>query len=130
MPRQAFFNGQRLAMQPAGGHLGAENREGNAARAQARIDPGRFKGGGGRFGRFKRFGRLPEGGSQRADERQAVGRGAAHGGKTLGLGPLRLQAGGGDVMLFSALKRQGVAEAACWLRARVEQAGGPEQALA
>lgn len=42
----------------------------------------------------------------------------------------RLQAGGGDVMLFSALKRQGVAEAACWLRARVEQAGGPEQALA
>jgi ribosome biogenesis GTP-binding protein ysxC len=42
----------------------------------------------------------------------------------------RLQAGGGDVMLFSALKRQGVAEAACWLRARVEQAGGSEQALA
>ena len=55
MARQAFFNGQRLAMQPAGGHLGAENRKGNAARAQARIDPGRFKGGG---GRFKRFGRL------------------------------------------------------------------------
>ena len=32
----------------------------------------------------------------------------------------RLQAGGGDVMLFSALKRQGVEPAALWLRALVD----------
>jgi GTP-binding protein len=32
----------------------------------------------------------------------------------------RLQAGGGEVQLFSALKRQGVEEAALWLRALVE----------
>ena len=37
----------------------------------------------------------------------------------------RLQAGGGDVMLFSALKRQGVESAALWLRQRVEQAMPP-----
>ncbi|RRD56236.1 YihA family ribosome biogenesis GTP-binding protein [Comamonadaceae bacterium OH2545_COT-014] len=34
----------------------------------------------------------------------------------------RLQAGGGEVMLFSALKRQGVAEAALWLRAVADRA--------
>ena len=37
----------------------------------------------------------------------------------------RLQTGGGDVMLFSALKRQGVESAALWLRQRVEQAMPP-----
>lgn len=44
----------------------------------------------------------------------------------------RLQAGGGEVMLFSALKRQGVEEAALWLRGIVgvgteetEQPAGP-----
>ena len=37
----------------------------------------------------------------------------------------RLQTGGGDVMLFSALKRQGVESAALWLRQRVEQALPP-----
>ena len=35
----------------------------------------------------------------------------------------RLQTGGGDVMLFSALKRQGVEPAALWLRQRVDEAG-------
>ncbi len=39
----------------------------------------------------------------------------------------RLQAGGGEVMLFSALKRQGVEDAALWLRARVEPAAPPAQ---
>ncbi len=42
----------------------------------------------------------------------------------------RLQAGGGEVMLFSALKRLGVAEAAGWLRGRVPdeaKAGSLEQ---
>ena len=34
----------------------------------------------------------------------------------------RLQAGGGTVMLFSALKRQGVGEAALWLRGLVDAA--------
>ena len=34
----------------------------------------------------------------------------------------KLQAGGGDVMLFSALKRQGVEDAALWLRKVVEDA--------
>ena len=34
----------------------------------------------------------------------------------------RLQAGGGEVMLFSALKRQGVEDAALWLRKVVEDA--------
>ncbi|MEZ5608527.1 MAG: ribosome biogenesis GTP-binding protein YihA/YsxC [Burkholderiaceae bacterium] len=34
----------------------------------------------------------------------------------------RLQAGGGEVMLFSALKRQGVAAAALWLRQQVDAA--------
>ncbi len=34
----------------------------------------------------------------------------------------RLQTGGGDVMLFSALKRQGVEPAALWLRQRVDEA--------
>ena len=34
----------------------------------------------------------------------------------------KLNAGGGDVMLFSALKRQGVGAAAAWLRQLVEQA--------
>ena len=34
----------------------------------------------------------------------------------------RLQAGGGSVQLFSALKRQGVGEAALWLREQVEAA--------
>ncbi|MCP5259411.1 ribosome biogenesis GTP-binding protein YihA/YsxC [Ottowia sp.] len=38
----------------------------------------------------------------------------------------RLQAGGGEVMLFSALKRQGVDQAAMWLRALVEAAGAAE----
>ena len=33
----------------------------------------------------------------------------------------RLQAGGGEVMLFSALKRQGVEPAALWLRQRVDE---------
>ena len=37
----------------------------------------------------------------------------------------RLQTGGGDVMLFSALKRQGVEPAALWLRQRVDEAGPP-----
>jgi GTP-binding protein len=37
----------------------------------------------------------------------------------------RLQAGGGTVMLFSALKRQGVADAALWLRQVVDAAGAP-----
>ena len=37
----------------------------------------------------------------------------------------RLQTGGGVVMLFSALKRQGVESAALWLRQRVEQAMPP-----
>ena len=32
----------------------------------------------------------------------------------------RLQAGGGSVQMFSALKRQGVGEAALWLRQQVE----------
>ena len=35
----------------------------------------------------------------------------------------RLQAGGGSVMLFSALKRQGVEDAALWLRQVVDDAG-------
>ncbi len=41
----------------------------------------------------------------------------------------RLQAGGGTVMLFSALKRQGVGEAALWLRGVVEAAtpAAPEE---
>jgi GTP-binding protein len=39
----------------------------------------------------------------------------------------RLQTGGGDVMLFSALKRQGVEQAAVWLRA-VADAAAPEAA--
>ena len=34
----------------------------------------------------------------------------------------KLQAGGGDVILFSALKRQGVEDAALWLRKVVEDA--------
>ena len=34
----------------------------------------------------------------------------------------KLQAGGGTVMLFSALKRQGVEDAALWLRQRVDEA--------
>jgi GTP-binding protein len=34
----------------------------------------------------------------------------------------RLQAGGGSVQLFSALKRQGVGEAALWLREQVDAA--------
>jgi len=34
----------------------------------------------------------------------------------------RLQAGGGTVMLFSALKRQGVEDAALWLRDVVDDA--------
>ena len=34
---------------------------------------------------------------------------------------VRLQAGGGEVMLFSALKRQGVEAAALWLRQRVDE---------
>ncbi len=38
----------------------------------------------------------------------------------------RLQAGGGEVMLFSALKRQGVEPAALWLRALVD--APPQQA--
>ena len=37
----------------------------------------------------------------------------------------RLQAGGGQVMLFSALKRQGVEPVALWLRQRVDEAGPP-----
>lgn len=35
---------------------------------------------------------------------------------------MRLQAGGGDVMLFSALKRQGLDQAALWLRKVVDEA--------
>ena len=37
----------------------------------------------------------------------------------------RLQAGGGSVQLFSALKRQGVGEAAVWLREQVDAAPVP-----
>ncbi|MDO5289412.1 MAG: ribosome biogenesis GTP-binding protein YihA/YsxC [Pseudomonadota bacterium] len=45
----------------------------------------------------------------------------------------RLQAGGGEVMLFSALKRQGVADAALWLQAlaqshRADDAGAADAA--
>lgn len=40
----------------------------------------------------------------------------------------RLQAGGGSVMLFSAPKRQGVEQAACWLRAVVDAAASPSGA--
>ena len=40
----------------------------------------------------------------------------------------RLQAGGGTVMLFSALKRQGVEDAATWLRAVVDAAASPSDA--
>ena len=42
----------------------------------------------------------------------------------------RLQAGGGDVMLFSALKRQGVEDAALWLRKVVEDATPEAEAAA
>lgn len=38
----------------------------------------------------------------------------------------RLQAGGGEVMLFSALKRQGVEPAALWLRALVDALPPPQ----
>ena len=40
----------------------------------------------------------------------------------------RLQAGGGAVMLFSAPKRQGVEDAATWLRAVVDAAASPSDA--
>ena len=40
----------------------------------------------------------------------------------------RLQAGGGSVMLFSAPKRQGVEDAATWLRAVVDAAASPSDA--
>ena len=40
----------------------------------------------------------------------------------------RLQAGGGSVMLFSAPKRQGVEDAATWLRAVVDAAANPSDA--
>ena len=40
----------------------------------------------------------------------------------------RLQAGGGAVMLFSAPKRQGVEDAATWLRAVVDAAANPSDA--
>ncbi|MFT4193490.1 ribosome biogenesis GTP-binding protein YihA/YsxC [Ottowia sp.] len=39
----------------------------------------------------------------------------------------RLQVGGGEAMLFSALKRQGVEQAALWLRALVDEAGAGAQ---
>lgn len=40
---------------------------------------------------------------------------------------MRLQAGGGDVMLFSALKRQGLEPVALWLRQLVAEAGPAEE---
>ena len=42
----------------------------------------------------------------------------------------RLQAGGGEVMLFSALKRQGVEDAALWLRQLVADAAPDEESAA
>ena len=42
----------------------------------------------------------------------------------------RLQAGGGEVMLFSALKRQGVEDAALWLRKLVADAAPDEESAA
>ena len=42
----------------------------------------------------------------------------------------RLQAGGGEVMLFSALKRQGVEDAARWLRQLVADAAPDEESAA
>ena len=42
----------------------------------------------------------------------------------------KLQAGGGDVMLFSALKRQGVEDAALWLRKVVEDAAPEAESAA
>jgi len=39
----------------------------------------------------------------------------------------KLQAGGGEVMLFSALKRQGVEDAALWLRQVVDGASGGDE---
>ena len=42
----------------------------------------------------------------------------------------RLQAGGGEVMLFSALKRQGVEDAALWLRHLVADAAPDEESAA
>jgi GTP-binding protein len=46
-------------------------------------------------------------------------------GQARALSIARLQTGGGDVQLFSALKRQGVAEAALWLRQCVDAATPP-----
>ena len=42
----------------------------------------------------------------------------------------RLQAGGGEVMLFSALKRQGVEDAALWLRQLMADAAPDEESAA
>ena len=42
----------------------------------------------------------------------------------------RLQAGGGEVMLFSALKRQGLEDAALWLRQLVADAAPDEESAA
>ena len=42
----------------------------------------------------------------------------------------RLQAGGGEVMLFSALKRQGVEDAALWLRQLVADSAPDEESAA
>ncbi len=42
----------------------------------------------------------------------------------------RLQAGGGEVMLFSALRRQGVEDAALWLRQLVADAAPDEESAA
>jgi len=41
----------------------------------------------------------------------------------------RLNAGGGEVMLFSALKRQGVEQAALWLRALVDAAPSADSSI-